>query len=311
MLFDVAAIALTSGALGGVTEAFVVHENSQFQSSITALFDPVSNVLTSDPTDASPLALAAPVNPSMLPKLSGSALLDQLTLIPSSKIARYMAGNPAAVSRMLVDPPMAASVTSWWSGLSSATKRSLSASAPELIGNLDGLPFATRDAANRSYLAKSLAETRATLSQGAGRGSLVDERRKYEVLLQVNRALVTAPGKPIRQLLTFDPEGEGRAAIAVGDLATADYVSYMVPGMFFTLQGQMADWTTIAQNLYNEQASWLTRLDKLDSTHAGKSAATVAWIGYATPGVLDVASLDRANQGAQFLGNAIQGIKAA
>ncbi len=101
-----------------------------------------------------------------------------------------------------------------------------------------------------------------------------------------------------------------QAQVVVGDLATADYVSYLVPGMFFTVQGQMYDWTVIAQDLQAQQTAWLATLSGRDPTLSGKTAATVAWIGYATPGVLDIASLDRAKIGAKFLGNAIQGIRA-
>ncbi|MBC7761640.1 MAG: hypothetical protein H7201_07545, partial [Candidatus Saccharibacteria bacterium] len=86
---------------------------------------------------------------------------------------------------------------------------------------------------------------------------------------------------------------------------------YLVPGMFFTVQGQMYDWTVIAQDLQTEQAGWLKTLSSTDSGLSGKTAATVAWIGYQTPGVLDIASLDRAQIGANFLGHAIQGIRAA
>jgi pimeloyl-ACP methyl ester carboxylesterase len=112
-----------------------------------------------------------------------------------------------------------------------------------------------------------------------------------------------------RQLITFDPRGEARAAVVVGNLETADYVSYLVPGMFFTVQGQMYDWTAIAQDLNTEQNSWIARLAKTDKSMVGKTTATVSWIGYTTPGALDIGSLDRANEGARLLGNALLGIQ--
>ena len=48
----------------------------------------------------------------------------------------------------------------------------------------------------------------------------------------------------------------------VGDLQTADFVSFMVPGMFFTVDGQMVDWTVISQDLYKEQVDWIHTLGK-------------------------------------------------
>ena len=183
--------------------------------------------------------------------------------------------------------------------------------APEVIGNLDGVPFAVRDTANRITLSHSIAQLDASINSGTGRAKLIEKRHHLDILKQVVKSLTLTAGEPRRQLLTLDPSGEVRAAVVVGDLQTADYVSYLVPGMFFTVQGQMNDWTVIAQDLQKQQVGWLKTLSGTNPALVGKTAATVAWIGYRTPGVLDIASLDRAETGANFLGHAIQGIRAA
>jgi len=333
LLFDVAAVLSPAGALGGVAEAFGVHEISRQISALEVSVDPstlhpsifgtlvdpaetgagmLSNG-TPQPSDLiGATAYSAPVDPSLLPRLSGSETLDRLTVLSGSEMASFVAGNPSAVQRLLASPPRASSVASWWGSLPGSGQKTLASSAPEVVGNLDGVPFAVRDKANRLTLSRSMAQLEASIESGIGRAKLVESRHHLDILKQVAKTLDRPSGEPKRQLITLDPSGEVRAAVVVGDLATADYVSYLVPGMFFTVQGQMYDWTVIAQDLQAQQAGWLKTLSAGgDSQLSGKSAATVAWIGYQTPGVLDIASLDRAQTGANFLGHAIQGIRAA
>ena len=311
------AAAITSGALGGVTEAFVAHEIGQFSTSIVQTIDPSTYTppgLGTAPPVLAPvtttsLPQSAGLSPSVLRTLTGSTLLAQLGALQQRDLAAFVKSSPASIHALIVNPPRAAAVTSWWSGLSASSKSALAASAPQLVGNLDGVPFGVRDSANRAYLHTAVVKASASVSAGIGRAQLVGERHRLEILKQIERTLATKKGAVPRQLLTFDPTGDARAAVVVGDISKADYVSYLVPGMFFTVQGQIYDWTTIAQDLYNEQAGWLKTLAKSDASYQGKSAATVAWIGYSTPGVLDIASLDRADQGAGFLGNAVQGVQ--
>jgi hypothetical protein len=252
----------------------------------------------------------APVDARLLPKLSGAQLFEQLGLLPAHQLATFAKSNPASIARLLASPPKATMVSAVWGGLTAAQKQALATSTPQLVGNLDGIPFAARDSANRVFLATSIADAKRSLASGVGRGQIVSEKHHLEILRQIERTLKTTSKDPARQLLTFDPAGDARAAVVVGNLSTADYVSYLVPGMFFTVQGQMYDWTTIAQDLHTEQAGWLKILAKSDPSYQGKTSATVAWIGYSTPGVLDIASLSRADEGANILGNAIEGVKA-
>ena len=95
----------------------------------------------------------------------------------------------------------------------------------------------------------------------------------------------------------------------MGDLTTADYVSYMVPGMFFTIDGQVGDWADTATDLYREQVAWLKHFASTDPSLEGKTVATVAWIGYETPHLLTVGSLDLAYQGAEYLTQDIEALQ--
>lgn len=332
MLFDVAAVLSPSGAHGGVAEAFGIHEISRQISSVVVAVDPSTQEKsvfgglfapigsgagmlsygTPQPSEVTTAtAYSTPVDASLIPRLSGSETLDRLTVLSGSEMGAFVAGNPAAIHRLLVSPPRASSVATWWESLPSSGRKTLASAAPEVVGNLDGVPFTVRDRANRLTLSRSVTQLEASIDSGAGRAKLVEKRHHLDILNQVTKTLEHKAGETKRQLLTLDPSGEVRAAVVVGDLTTADYVSYLVPGMFFTVQGQMYDWTVIAQDLQSQQAGWLKTLSAKDSLLSGKTAATVAWIGYQTPGMLDIASLDRAQSGANFLGHAIQGIRAA
>ncbi|MCU1415472.1 MAG: hypothetical protein JWN80_2812 [Microbacteriaceae bacterium] len=312
MLFVVAA--LTSGALGGVSEAFGVHENNTFTTNITQPVNPSGQEISG----AVPVVLALPVTPYANPTshdfstLTGTSLLVQLSTLPQTGLTQFAKANPETIKKLMTSPPAAASVTSWWSSLSTAGQARFSKSLPQMVGNLDGVPFTVRDSVNREYLSTAIASARTSLSSGIGRAKLVSEKHHLEILEQIARTLAPSKSKsaPVRQLLTFDPTGNARAAVSVGNVETADYVTYLVPGMFFTVQGQVYDWTTIAQQLHSQQDSWLKTLAKTDPSYRGKTAATVAWIGYSTPGVLDIASLNEADQGANLLGSAIHGVQA-
>jgi hypothetical protein len=200
--------------------------------------------------------------------------------------------------------------------MDSSTRASFVAEAPGVIGNLEGLPFGARDTANRSYLRESISELKSDIKSGIGRGELVAARARLQMLEQVSDALVSpsstsAAPSQARHLLSLDPSGVGRAAVVIGDLSTADYVSYLVPGMFFTVDGQMVDWSVIAQDLNTEQTSWVSLLSKTDPSMVGKKVATVAWLGYQTPGITGITSLGLADEGADKLGSSIEGLQAA
>lgn len=348
MLFVLAAV--TSAALGGVAETFVVHENSHYSTSISQTVDPstqnpldlepavsavsdrhdlLSALITGpslDPWSASAVDTTAPgpilapigtatatvtrVPLSQLPKLGGAQLFEQLGLLGRTGLGSFVARHPASIERLISSPPSASAVNATWEGFSAKKKATLLTEVPELVGNLDGVPYPIRDAANRAFLTSTIATAESRIASGIGRAGLVDERHHLEILKQIERTLTPTKHGPSRQLVTFDPTGDARAAVVVGDLATADYVSYLVPGMFFTVQGQMYDWTAIAQDLHTEQVGWLKTLSASGPSYRGKTAATVAWIGYPTPGALDIASLNRADQGAVFLGSAVQGVQA-
>jgi pimeloyl-ACP methyl ester carboxylesterase len=286
------------------------------QSAVSPWSVPGSVSAWSVTSDVAAWSVTDATDAAVLPRLTGVALLDQLSLLPRDDLARFVSHNPSAMKQLVASPPTAREVTTAWAKMGSQGRASWIAVAPGVIGNLEGVPFGARDAANRSYLRETIAELKSGIKSGIGRGELDAARARLRMLEQVQDALATpksansATPAQARHLLSLDPSGVGRAAVVVGDLSTADYVSYLVPGMFFTVDGQMVDWTVIAQDLNTEQTNWVSLLSKTDPSLAGKKVATVAWIGYQTPGITGITSLGLAHEGADALGSSIEGLQA-
>ena len=253
---------------------------------------------------AAPKAATDPFRPP-----DRSVVQHDLTLLtaaaegPAAAAAvRALTPHLSAFEDLAPDP---AGTARWWTGLGSRTRSVLLAGAPGIVGNLEGLPYAVRDAANRAVLAADLASARGRLAVGAGRGESRFLAERVRTLEQVQRALQRPPGDAPRSLLALDPTTGDRAAIAIGDVQTADYVDFLVPGMYFTVADQMVDWTDTAAAIQSQQQKWLRHFD--DS----RSSAVVSWIGYRTPNVFTVASFGLAQIGAARLTDAVNGLKAA
>jgi pimeloyl-ACP methyl ester carboxylesterase len=179
--------------------------------------------------------------------------------------------------------------------------------APHLVGNLEGVPFAMRDVANRTLLKSTMEQLVETIDTAEGRLVIEQARRQLHTLEEVQRALGSSKALPPRNLLTLDLAGSGRAAIVVGDLRTADYVSYLIPGMFFTVEGQIGDWTDVAAQLYEDQVSWLKLLGTEEEKN--QSVATIAWLGYETPNLTNVGGLENAHEGRDLIAQAVEGLQ--
>jgi len=312
LLLDVAAFS-TSVTLGPVSEAFVLREIFAPAISHTALATIPGELDLSRPItiqlsvpDAPPVPFIGPVaDPNQL--VHGARFLQQLALQPASDIASYLDAHPVAVADLLVKPPAATDVMSWWRALPSDTRAALGDANPGLVGNLDGVPFDIRDTANRSELRSTMAGLEHTITTNSGRTIVENAKVQLRMLQSIATALGSTSANPRRSLMSLDVNGQGKAAIIIGDVRTADYVSYLVPGMFFTIENQMGDWADAASSLYDEQRSWLALLNGPDQT---KTVATVAWIGYHTPNLTNVGGIQNAQEGRDSLAHAIEGLQA-
>jgi hypothetical protein len=202
-------------------------------------------------------------------------------------------------------------VAAWWSTLTAAEKEAVIATYPDVIGAADGLPADARDQANRICLDGDLAE----LGSKEDNGTLsVAEGRVLENVRAADAALRTAEGyvdpttgeQPGGQLWLYDPsafDGDGRIAVAVGDLDTADDVAVRVPGI--TNDGR--DASKLTQEAINVYQSAVYRGD-------GSTVASMMWLGYDAPDAFyDAATLTegRAEDGGGRFADAIDGLRAS
>lgn len=137
------------------------------------------------------------------------------------------------------------------------------------------------------------------------------QRRRLEVCLRVRTELGrirsrTDPGtgEPLAaQLVVFDPYafgGQGRAALAVGDVDIADNVAFLVPGMGADVRRGLARLTTNALRV----GARARRADPMRTT------AVVAWMGYDAPELAWVAADDAATTGAALLATDLRAVGA-
>ncbi|MCW2814125.1 MAG: alpha/beta hydrolase fold protein, partial [Nocardioides sp.] len=178
--------------------------------------------------------------------------------------------------------PLAA--LAWWRGLSELQRRAVLAAAPGAVGDLDGIPSADRDRANRVRLSRDLATLRHLEDLGRltdhERGTL-DNAEAVEEALDRHADDTDAHGRPVPTLLwVYDPgafvqpdgDVDGRVAIAVGDPDTADSTAVNVPGVG-TDAGDVGLHTDRSWELH--QAATVADPDR--------SYASIAWLGYDAP----------------------------
>lgn len=141
------------------------------------------------------------------------------------------------------------------------------------IGNHPGMPVGTDDDPgsdhyNRRHLAEDLASARVTLPD--------------------LEALDESLQNPDHRLMLYDTTGEQvHAAVAVGNPDTATHVSVTAPGLNTTVRASMREMVSEAGALRRESLRQLANAGK-----AAEDVAAVAWLGYDTPQIPDLDSLD-------------------
>lgn len=327
MLLEATALLLTSLTVATVTGPVVVSRPAASTPSLSAevrvidapvaqrLIDPViggvdvTSPLLGDLSTVSAPAPRAARPLAELADLGGTSLLRALASTTPATVASLADRHPETVHQLLASPPAPRLVESWWRNLDDRAQRSLAATAPEVVGNLDGVPFAIRNDANRSVLRDTIRDIELSLVGETGRALATQSNERLKMLYAVADALGPSSANPQRSLISLDTEDAGKAAIVLGDLQTADYVSYLIPGMFISVGGNVVEWTDTAARLYDEQVSWLNLLADVGAEPGTRTVATVAWIGYQTPHLLNVGSLDLAYEGRDAISDALIGLE--
>ncbi len=176
--------------------------------------------------------------------------------------------------------------------------------------DMDDKSATFRDLFNREVLDNELDD----LETKARTEGLSDEEEAYrDKLLAIERELHDfdttideLTGQPVGgQLYIYEPRafnGDGRSAVAIGDLDTAEHVAFMVPGMGSEVAGMSSG---RAVNVYLEGRA---------ASDTGDSVAVIDWLGYDAPsgGITDmatqVANRDRAEAGATLLADDVESL---
>ncbi|AEN11423.1 MULTISPECIES: alpha/beta hydrolase [unclassified Streptomyces] len=185
----------------------------------------------------------------------------------------------------------------WWAGLTQEQREEYLAVYPDVIGNLDGIPAAVRDAANRDNL-------QLLIGTLAGRDD-ADSVAKLAGLREIDRQLQAGTDPPMF-LLGIGEEGNGRAIVSYGDPDTARNVAAYVPGLNTSLDKEFAE------------GDLKRARDTAIATHdLDHSSAALVWLGYDAPqipdglGSLAVMGEGRAERGGKSFNSFMGGLAAA
>jgi hypothetical protein len=220
--------------------------------------------------------------------------------------------EPAALLRLTP-----AEVSALFSSLAPSLARSYARTHAGLVGSLDGAPPHLRYSANEVLLAAEIEDLRARIadleaSEGRSWTSwftstfLIDwhsppelsgllighyERQIEEYQRWLNDG---------RQILLFQPGGDGRVVEVFGDLATADHVGIAVPGM----SNDLSNFSEVGGGFRQNAA----RLYESSLDLGGSNVATIAWLGYDSPDGIGAAVRSAAKTGAPALRRFVEGI---
>lgn len=241
--------------------------------------------------------------------------------LPAGTVQDWLEDHPEVAAHLdLFDtaaPPADATpaeANAWWASLGVMQQLATATRAPTNVGNVDGVPAWARDLANRTVL-DQLRE------DGMKEWIKTGDEDLHARLVELRKVQETLD-KGGRQLLLLDPDSGERlhAAVAVGNVDTADHVAVFTPGLTTTVDSKIQGYDADMANLKSTTEQAL-----LDAGKPG-SVATVTWIGYnapqTSPGELldlgafggradSVTSDDLAREGGDALASFYQGINAS
>lgn len=227
-------------------------------------------------------------------------------------------GDAGARLARLKLPPQGASpdeVAKWWSSLTDAEKAEMVKRHPREIGNMDGVEATWRDKANRKNLEEDIRaeqEKYDNLQQEISSGrllnvsqeELITTQERLEAMKNIKATLDRENKDGVqRQLVCYDSSGNSvLAAVAQGNVDTADHVGVLVPGMYSNVADNLDD--------YDERA---TNMRKNAEKHSnGQSVAMVTYMNYQAPqDPISAADISYANRGAERLSGFLNGMDAS
>ncbi|MFJ8758515.1 alpha/beta hydrolase [Streptomyces cyaneofuscatus] len=155
----------------------------------------------------------------------------------------------------------------WWDGLAPEQRERYIELTPERIGNLDGIPVAARDAANRKNLPELIRKLEGVDTDKA--------RKQLAGLREIDRQL-RENGQPPMFLIGIGDEGNGRAIVSFGNPDASRHVSAYVPGLNTSLDEEFAK---------NDLGR--ARDTAIGAQGYDESTASIVWLGYDAPQLPD------------------------
>ena len=210
-------------------------------------------------------------------------------------------------------------VASWWNSLSDKDKQWMIEQHPDVIGNLDGVDYTSRNQANRIMLPRLQKQAKEELDayiaehRFSNSPHVVLELKRLtdrvKALDQIDETLKQESDGVPRYLMQLDPSGPNiLAAVSQNNPDDADHIGVIVPGMTTSVAGNGKDGSILD---YDEHATVMREAAK-DATKPGETVAMVSFFGYdAPPGLIEASNTDMAQAGATKLANFLTGIDAA
>lgn len=223
-------------------------------------------------------------------------------------------------------PPAGASaqeVASWWNSLSDKDKQWMIEQHPDVIGNLEGVDYTSRNQANRIMLPRLQKQAADELQQfydtygtsipvtPENAGLLAEEKRLKDRVTALDKIDATlkkeSDGVP-RYLMQLDPSGPNiLAAVSQNNPDEADHIGVIVPGMTTSVAGNGKDGSILDYDVH----ATVMRESAEEAAGRGQKVAMVEFFGYDAPQGADVISTSKAHKGADRLAGFLNGIDAA
>ena len=222
-------------------------------------------------------------------------------------------------------PPKSASpeqVASWWNALSDKDKQWMIEQHPDVIGNLEGVDYTSRNQANRIMLPRLQKQAADELQQfydtygtpipatPENAGLLAEEKRLKDRVTALDKIEATlkkeSDGVP-RYLMQLDPSGPNiLAAVSQNNPDDSQHIGVIVPGMTTSVAGNGKDGSILDYDVH----ATVMRESAEKAAKPGEKVAMVEFFGYDAPQGADVISTSKAHKGADRLAGFLNGIDA-